>query len=276
MDIKYIGIPNANIEGRYNDIKYFIEKIVSLEDKFSTNLHIKKVFYNDTEEFDNISIIPYEKGLVFEINNTEDQTKYSNNTEAKLIVSDDKVYFIITKADWNNNRNAEVENKALENTKQAKELITTLGKTLQTNRLESYEKSKEWLIKFAAQRQEKIQKEKYTSITSVMFNKLKEALKLFESDKTLKELNISQEKEKQSSDRKEQYKKQLDAIPEEEMEVIYQYSIGKIDQITAIRNIKAIKEQKQQPKVTDEQVKDMIYYAMLDYNDTLKEENKEE
>ncbi len=262
MDIKYIGIPNANIEGRYNDIKYFIEKILLYKDSLLTTLHIDRIVYGSTEEFDSIKVLPYEKGVVFEIDNLKDETKYSNNTEAKLIVSDNKIYFIITKADWNNNRNAEVEQQANENELKAKELINELGKELKSDRIEPFEKSNEWLVRFSQKRQEKVQKKAYSDIMNKIFIILEKAKNLFETDENLKKMETEQEIIKQTSDQKELYKKELDAISAEKLEVLYQYSKGDIDKKTAIKNINEINDKENKPKVTEEDVKSMLEYVI--------------
>lgn len=262
MDIKYIGIPNANIEGRYNDIKYFIEKILSFENTFLSTLHIDRIVYGSTDEFDSIKVVPYEKGVVFEINNVADETEYSNNTEAKLIVSDDKVYFVITKADWNHNRNPEVEQQASVNAEMTNDLINSLGLKLDTDRIEPFEKSKDWLINFSQRRQEKIQKKAYSDIMTKTFSKLKETLNLFETDENLNKMETEQENLKQVSDQKELYKKQLDSISPEKMEVLYQFSKGSIDRITAIKQINAINDAKDEPSVSEEEMKSLLEYVI--------------
>ena len=262
MDIKYIGIPSANIEGRYNEIKYFIEKILSFESTFLSTLHIDRIVYGSTDEFDSIKVVPYERGVVFEINNVADETEYSNNTEAKLIVSDDKVYFVITKADWNHNRSPEVEQQAAANTEMANSLINSLGLKLDTDRIEPFEKSKDWLINFSQRRQEKIQKKAYSDIMSKIFSKLKEALNLFETDESLNMMETEQENLKQVSDQKELFKKQLDSISDEKMEVLYKYSNGDIDKMSAIKLINQINDRTEQPKVSEEDLKNLLDYVI--------------
>ena len=262
MDIKYIGINDANIEGRYNDLEYFITKIVSLENEFLSTMHIDHVVYDNTDEFDSIKVIPYQKGVVFEINNTADENEFSNHTEAMMIVSEDKLCFVITKADWNHNRNSEVEQQSIVNTDMANDLIDTLGTKLETDRVEQFEESKEWLLKFAQRRQEKIQRRNYKDIMSKTFNRLKNSINLFQTDDSLKSLHVNQEQQKQTSDQKEQLKKQIESIPDDQMEVLYQYSIGALDKMAAIKQINAINDKKDEPKVSEEQVKDMLEYVL--------------
>ncbi len=263
MNIKYTGIADANIEGRYNDILYFIEKIISLESEFSLKTSVDHVVYNDTEEFDSIKLVPYEKGAVFEISNVEDETDYSNNTIANLVVSDTDINFVIVKADWDHNRNPLVEQQAIDNVKLVDELKKPLGKLLEIDYLESKEKTKDWLINFAHQRKEKIQKKAYADVFGKTFSNLKEAVHLFSVDGSLKSLEDNQVKLKQESDNKELLKKQIDSIPEDKMEILYQYSSGAIDRETAIARINALNDaEDNKVTVSEEDIKKMLDYVI--------------
>ena len=134
MNIEYIGVPEANIEGRYNDMYYFMEKIVGLENHFLKNLKATHIMYNGTEEYDDITVIPYENGIVYKIDNL-DSDYDNNNTTASLITTDNHIYFIITKADWDHNRVAEVQRTVVKNNEKEQEIIKSLGNPLDIDKI---------------------------------------------------------------------------------------------------------------------------------------------
>ena len=68
-------------------------------------------------------------------------------------------------------------------------------------------------------------------------NTLKEAVILFKTNQNLQNMKLNQENLKNKSDQMELFEKQLDQIPEEQLNIMYQFSTGQIDQNTAIAMI---------------------------------------
>ena len=255
MNIEYIGVPEANIEGRYNDMYYFMEKIVGLEQHFLKNIKASHIMYNNTEEFDDITVVPYEKGIVYKIDNL-DSDYDNNNTTASLIVTDNNVHFIITKADWDHNRVAEVQRTVVKNNEKEQELITNLGEQLEVDKLGEYDPGK-GLAKIGQEMREKRQRKDYEKILNKSMNILKQAVVLFGTNINLKSLKASQEALKLESDQKELIDKQISSIPQEQLDIMYQFSTGQIDQNTAVMMMQQYNEkvQKEQQGIPAEQLK---------------------
>lgn len=262
MNISFIGVPNASIEGRYNDVHYFVEKILENKDKFFTSTKVKKIPYKDTNEFDTITAVPYEKGVVFKIDNLDENDKENNNTTVDFIITETGVHYIITKAAWNFNRNAEIQQQVQANIEKAQEITNNLGKQIETNRLFTEDNSKEFLIKFSHKRQEKIQRKDYETSMTTTFIKLEELSNEFKNNDDLKQLQAKQEGLKELSDKKEEYKKQLDSISPEKMEILEKFSNGDIDKMTAIKMINKITDTEEKPKVANEDVQKLLDYVL--------------
>lgn len=232
MNIEYIGSPDANIEGRYNDMYYFIDKIVSLENRFIKELHIGNIKYGNTEEYDDITVVPYEKGIIFKIDNL-DSDPDNNNTTASLVVLENEIYFILTKADWNHNRNTDLQKGITKNIEKENEFIEKMGLALETDKICEYEKGT-GLVKLGQTMRENRQRKQYEEVFKKSVNNLKQALILFKTNPELQNLKYNQEVLKQNSDNKEIAIQKINEIPKEKMDIIYRFNAGEIDYNTAV------------------------------------------
>ena len=137
MEIKYYGVKGANLGSGFDSPDYFISQIIEKGDKILT----ESKMHNFTGQMQHLSVYPYEKGVVYKIDNRDSSDNYNNNTEATIIVSGNNISFIVTGIDKTYNSDQNMQSLVEANKKVESDIINGLGKAYAADKVGNYQKS---------------------------------------------------------------------------------------------------------------------------------------
>ncbi len=181
MEIKYYGVEGARLEGGFNSPDYFVNRILENKDKILINSYL----HNFTGQMEHLEVQPYEKGVVYKINNLDSSDNYNAITYASIIVSGDSVSFIVNSIDKTYNSTEELQELAEANRKVESDIINGLGKAYPTDKVGNYQKSDNKFIRVVETRQEQSQRANYTNAVSKSMETLKEAKRQLDAEKSI-------------------------------------------------------------------------------------------
>ena len=181
MEIKYYGVKGANLGSGFDSPDYFISQIIEKGDKILT----ESKMHNFTGQMQHLSVYPYEKGVVYKIDNRDSSDNYNNNTEATIIVSGNNISFIVTGIDKTYNSDQNMQSLVEANKKVESDIINGLGKAYAADKVGNYQKSDNKFIGMVETRLEQAQRTNYTNVVSKSMETLKEAHKQLEAEESM-------------------------------------------------------------------------------------------